>query len=56
MQMQNNIALLTTEDGASPIRYPSTDTEDARVASLLSLEGILKQAEVHSCSTSALTL
>jgi hypothetical protein len=55
MQMRTNVALLT-EIGALPSRNPSMEhTEDARVASLISLEDILKQAEVHSCSTSALT-
>lgn len=47
MQMRTNVALLTAEDGASPIWNPSTDTEDARVASLIFLEDILKQVEVH---------
>jgi hypothetical protein len=56
MQMRTNVALLT-EIGALPSRNPSMEhTEDARVASLISLEDILKQAEVHSCSTSALSL
>ena len=34
------------EEGGSPIRNPSTASEDARIASLMSLEDILKQAEV----------
>jgi len=50
--MRTNVALLTKEDGASPTRNPSTDTEDARVASLLTLEDIYKQAEVHLFFTS----
>lgn len=45
--MRTNVALLTKEDGASPTRNPSTDTEDARVASLIALEDIYKQAEVQ---------
>ncbi|KAG0578552.1 hypothetical protein M758_4G028600 [Ceratodon purpureus] len=45
MQMRANVALLTKDDGASPTRNPSMDTEDARVASLIALEDILKQAE-----------
>lgn len=55
MQMRTNVALLT-EVGASPPRNLSMDTEDARVASLISLEDILKQAEVHMCSTSSIYL
>lgn len=49
--MRNDAALLTLEDGGSPIRNPSTAAEDARLASLVSLGGILKQAKVsHSFS------
>ena len=55
MQMRTNVALLT-EVGASPSRNQSMDKEDARVASLISLEDILKQAEVHTCSKSTLYL
>lgn len=54
--MRTNVALLTKEDGASPTRNPSTDTEDARVASLITLEDIYKQAEVHLFSTSIIFL
>ncbi|KAG0628922.1 hypothetical protein M758_1G062800 [Ceratodon purpureus] len=43
MQMRTNAALLT--EVGSPARNPSVDTEDSRVASLISLEDILKQAE-----------
>ena len=50
MQMRTNVALLT-EDGASPTQNPSMDKEDARVASLIALEDIFKQAEVCLCST-----
>ncbi|GAA0147431.1 microtubule binding motor protein [Lithospermum erythrorhizon] len=42
-QMRNDEALLTLHDGGSPIRNPSTATEDARLASLVSLDGIVKQ-------------
>lgn len=34
--------MLTLEDGSSPVRNPSTAAEDARLASLISLDGILK--------------
>ncbi|RVX23809.1 Kinesin-like protein KIN-14B [Vitis vinifera] len=44
-QMRSDIALLTVEDGGSPIRNPSTAAEDARLASLISLDGILKQVK-----------
>ncbi|KAG2696185.1 hypothetical protein I3760_07G046400 [Carya illinoinensis] len=42
-QMRGDIALLTLEDGHSPIQNPSTAAEDARLASLISLDGIVKQ-------------
>lgn len=42
------MALLTLENGGSPIRNPSTAAEDARLASLISLDGILKQVKVFS--------
>ncbi|CAK9158055.1 unnamed protein product [Ilex paraguariensis] len=44
-QMRSDAALLTLEDGSSPIRNPSTATEDARLASLISLDAILKQVK-----------
>ncbi|KAL5992670.1 Kinesin-like protein KIN-14L [Asimina triloba] len=44
-QMRSDIALLTKEEGGSPIRNPSTAAEDARLASLISLDGILKQVK-----------
>ena len=44
--MKNDIALLMLEDGGSPIQNPSTAVEDARLASLISLDGILKQVKV----------
>ncbi|CAK8561805.1 unnamed protein product [Lathyrus sativus] len=42
-QMRSDVALLTLENGGSPILNPSTAAEDARLASLISLDGILKQ-------------
>ncbi|KAL2344412.1 hypothetical protein Fmac_005697 [Flemingia macrophylla] len=42
-QMKSDIALLTLENGGSPIQNPSTAAEDARLASLISLDSILKQ-------------
>lgn len=45
--MRTDVSLLTKEDGGSPTRNPSTATEDARVASLISLEDIYKQTEVQ---------
>ncbi|KAJ9564968.1 hypothetical protein OSB04_000934 [Centaurea solstitialis] len=42
-QMKGDGALLTLEDGGSPIRNPSSAAEDARLASLIALDGILKQ-------------
>ena len=47
-QMRSDIALLTVEDGGSPIRNPSTAAEDARLASLISLDGILKGVKVFT--------
>nr|XP_043638712.1 kinesin-like protein KIN-14A isoform X3 [Erigeron canadensis] len=41
-QMKGDNALLTLEDGGSPIRNPSSAAEDARLASLIALDGILK--------------
>lgn len=46
--MRSDIALLTLGDSGSPIRNPSTAAEDARLASLVSLDGILKQVKVIS--------
>lgn len=48
-QMRNDAALLTLEDGGSPIQNLSTEAEDARLASLISLNGILKQIKVLVC-------
>ncbi|KAK9231476.1 hypothetical protein WN943_021711 [Citrus x changshan-huyou] len=44
-QMRSDVALLTLEEGGSPIRNPSTAAEDARLASLISLDGILNQVK-----------
>ncbi|XP_074308518.1 kinesin-like protein KIN-14B [Silene latifolia] len=42
-QMKNDAIPLALESGGSPIPNPSTAAEDARLASLISLDGILKQ-------------
>ncbi|XP_054824002.1 kinesin-like protein KIN-14B isoform X2 [Prosopis cineraria] len=42
-QMRSDAALLTLDDGGSPIQNPSTAAEDARLASLISLDGMLKE-------------
>ncbi|KAK7317655.1 hypothetical protein RJT34_02074 [Clitoria ternatea] len=42
-QVKSDVALLTLENGGSPIQNPSTAAEDARLASLISLDAILKQ-------------
>lgn len=44
--MRGDTALLTKEEGGSPVRNPSTAAEDARLASLISLDGILKKVKV----------
>ncbi|KZV53775.1 hypothetical protein F511_00041 [Dorcoceras hygrometricum] len=44
-QMKIDAALWTLEDGAVPMRHPSTAAEDARLASLISLDGMLKQVK-----------
>ncbi|KDP29758.1 hypothetical protein JCGZ_18693 [Jatropha curcas] len=44
-QLRGDVAMLTLEDGGSPIHNPSTAAEDARLASLISLDGILKQVK-----------
>lgn len=45
-QMRSDVALLTLEDGGPPVHNPSTAAEDARLASLISLDGISKQVKV----------
>ncbi|CAH8353662.1 unnamed protein product [Eruca vesicaria subsp. sativa] len=61
-QMRSDAALLNLEEGSSPIQNPSTAAEDSRLASLISLDGILKQvkditrqASVHVLSKSKKT-
>ncbi|XXG40488.1 hypothetical protein AAC387_Pa01g1192 [Persea americana] len=44
-QMRSDTALLTKEEGGSPVCNPSTAAEDARLASLISLDGILKKVK-----------
>ncbi|XP_030528236.1 kinesin-like protein KIN-14A [Rhodamnia argentea] len=44
-QMRSDAVLVTLEGGGSPIHNPSTAAEDARLASLISLDGILKQVK-----------
>lgn len=55
-QMRSDVALLTLEDGGSPVRNPSTAAEDARLASLISLDGILKQVKDITRQSSVSTL
>ncbi|XP_016201049.1 kinesin-like protein KIN-14B isoform X3 [Arachis ipaensis] len=42
-QMRSDVALFTLENGDSPVQSPSTAAEDSRLASLISLDSILKQ-------------
>ncbi|XP_044469860.1 kinesin-like protein KIN-14B [Mangifera indica] len=42
-QMRSDTAFLMLEDGGSPVRSPNTAAEDARLASLISLDAIMKQ-------------
>ncbi|KAL0677413.1 hypothetical protein Bca4012_005394 [Brassica carinata] len=58
-QMRSDAALFTLEEGSSPVQNPSTAAEEARLASLISLDAILKQvkeitrqASVHVLSKS----
>lgn len=44
-QLRNDMTLLSKEEGGSPISNPSTAAEDARLASLLALDEILKQVK-----------
>lgn len=44
--MRSDAALLTLQDDGSPVKNPSTAAEDARLASLISLDGLLKQVKV----------
>lgn len=49
-QMRSDAALLNLEEGSSPVQNPSTAVEDSRLASLISLDGILKQVKVSNTS------
>lgn len=44
--MRSDAALFTLEEGTSPVQNPSTAAEEARLASLISLDAILKQVKV----------
>ncbi|KAK7407201.1 hypothetical protein VNO78_08913 [Psophocarpus tetragonolobus] len=44
-QMRSDVTFLTLENGGSPIQNPSTASQDARLASLISLDRILKQVK-----------
>ncbi|XP_051117491.1 kinesin-like protein KIN-14B [Andrographis paniculata] len=52
-QMKNDASMFSMEDSAAAIRNPSTAAEDARLASLISLDGILKQAKDITRQTSS---
>ncbi|XP_047951271.1 LOW QUALITY PROTEIN: kinesin-like protein KIN-14B [Salvia hispanica] len=56
-QMKNDAEMLSLESGAAPIRNPSTAAEDARLASLISLDSILKQVKdiMRQASVNALS-
>ncbi|KAL8532412.1 hypothetical protein ACS0TY_008855 [Phlomoides rotata] len=56
-QMKSDVVMLNLEDGAAPIRNPSTAAEDARLASLIALDGIMKQVKdiMRQSSVSVLT-
>ncbi|KAL1540787.1 Kinesin-like protein KIN-14B, variant 2 [Salvia divinorum] len=56
-QLKNDVEMLNLESGAAPIRNPSTAAEDARLASLISLDGILKQVKdlMRQASVNALS-
>lgn len=55
-QMRSDMALLTLEDGGQPIQNPSTAAEDARLASLISLDSMLKQIKDILRQSSVTTL
>uniref|UniRef100_A0A7N0T783 Kinesin motor domain-containing protein n=1 Tax=Kalanchoe fedtschenkoi TaxID=63787 RepID=A0A7N0T783_KALFE len=44
-QIKTDAAMLNVEEGSVPIQHPSTAAEDARLASLISLDGVLKQVK-----------
>lgn len=45
-QIKGDDVILNMEDGATTIANPSTAAEDARLASLISLDSIMKQVKV----------
>ncbi|XP_021803141.1 kinesin-like protein KIN-14B [Prunus avium] len=55
-QIRSDVALLTLQDGGPPIQNPSTAAEDARLASLISLDGIVKQVKDIVTQSSMSTL
>ncbi|XP_050371326.1 kinesin-like protein KIN-14B [Argentina anserina] len=55
-QIRSDAALLTLEDGSPPIQNPSTAAEDSRLASLISLDGIVKQVKDIMRQSSVSTL
>ncbi|XP_057971450.1 kinesin-like protein KIN-14B isoform X2 [Malania oleifera] len=59
LQMRSDAALLTLEDDGvkHDTLFPSTAAEDARLASLISLDGILKQVKdiLRQCSVNSLS-
>ncbi|KAJ3695857.1 hypothetical protein LUZ60_001234 [Juncus effusus] len=55
-QMRGESALLSKEEGGSPIKNPNTAAEDARLASLISLDNILKQAKEITKQATSRTL
>ncbi|XP_047311856.1 kinesin-like protein KIN-14B [Impatiens glandulifera] len=55
-QMRNDMALLTLDGHTSPIKNPSTAAEDARLASLISLDGMLKQIKDITRQSSVSTI
>ncbi|CAA6659485.1 unnamed protein product [Spirodela intermedia] len=56
-QTRSDTGLLPKEDGGQPIQNPSTAAEDARLASLISLDGMLKQVKdvMRQTSVNSLT-
>ncbi|XP_047321964.1 kinesin-like protein KIN-14B [Impatiens glandulifera] len=55
-QMRNDVPLLTLDGHSSPIQNPSTAAEDARLASLISLDGMLKQIKDITRQSSVSTI
>lgn len=44
-QMRSDASVFSIEDGAASIRNPSTAAEDARLASLIALDGLMRQVK-----------